>query len=438
MSETNQREDSTLFLFAAGMILIFLVVPTLYAAKADMINGFLLTVAKMEIRPFLGVSEEAQKAWSHISAQTASTLTWGEMERILNYAGKWARWPFGILLAGMGLAAYFMGRTDRLVRRFNMASLLQNNAESFPCLRPVVGRGKELLSPESYDRGLWRIARSPVQFAVEHDLLLSEGGKPYGADDVLSHGLGDAGKDAFGHAVFDEAGAEKVFRAQLGTEFSGVENLSPLRKSLAVAFLAYADGNKKEAVNLLDEMSSAYREKDGQAECSLLIDKDFQKKTDELLKRHGNVLKGALLARHNHYEMTWFMALLYRARQKGVLASSQFLFLRPLDRPLWYALNECGGRVGWPEAFAPWTHYQAEEAAGKSMDTSQTDRAVASLKAALDAQGWLKVEKAAQQKEEKRENGKTQQKEEKMPEKEEKYEEPEDDNTIDDIINQQD
>lgn len=438
MSETNQREDSTLFLFAAGMILIFLVVPTLYAAKADMINGFLLTVAKMEIRPFLGVSEEAQKAWSHISAQTASTLTWGEMERILNYAGKWARWPFGILLAVMALAAWFMGRTDGLVRRFNMESLLKNNAESFPCLRPVVGRGKELLSPESYDRGLWRVARSPVQFAVKHKLLLSEEGKSYNADDVLSNGLGDAGKNAFGHAVFDEAGAGKVFRDQLGAEFSGVENLSPLRKSLAAAFLAYADGNKKEAVNLLDEMSSAYHEKDGQAECSILTDKDFQKKTDELFKRHGNVLKGALLARHNRYEMTWFMALLYRARQKGVLASSQFLFLRPLDRPLWYALNECGGRVGWPEAFAPWTHYQAEEAAGKSMDKPQTDRAVASLKAALDAQGWLKGQRRGEEVNKEQQKGEQAEEEKKPQQTEEKYEEVEDDNTMDDILNQQD
>ena len=428
-SREGQGGDTTLFLFVAGFIVIFVVVPLLYTAKADVINGFLLAVAKMEIRPFLGVSEEAQKAWQHISAQVPSALSWNEMERILNYAGKWARWPLGSLLAVMAVAAYFMGRTERLIRRFNMESLLKNNAETFPCLRPIEGRGKYLLSPESYDQGLWRIARSPLQFAIENGLLLEEeSGKAYGADDVLTNGLGDAGKRAFGHARFDEAGAKKVFQEQLGVEFSGVENLSsPLRKALAAAFLAYADGAKQEAVDLLDEMSSAYREKDGQADCPVLLNEGFQKTVGALLERHAAILKSQLLARHSTYEVTWFMALLYQARKKGVLATSQFLFLRPLDRPLWYALNQSGGRVGWPEAFGPWAQYQAAEAAGKSMDTPQTDRAVASLKAALDAQGWLL-------REEKREEPKGEERE-KTPRE---WEEEDDDNTIEDLLNQQD
>ena len=83
------------------------------------------------------------------------------------------------------------------------------------------------------------------------------------------------------------------------------------------------------------------------------------------------------------------MALLYRARQKGVLASSQFLWLRPLDRPLWYALNQCGGRAAWAEGFAAWAHYQAEEKAGKALSEPHIAPAVISLKQSLAAQGWL-------------------------------------------------
>ena len=83
------------------------------------------------------------------------------------------------------------------------------------------------------------------------------------------------------------------------------------------------------------------------------------------------------------------MALLYRARQKGVLASSQFLWLRPLDRPLWYALNQCVGRAAWAEGFAAWAHYQAEEKAGKALSEPHVQPAVASLRQSLAAQGWL-------------------------------------------------
>ena len=436
---SNRGEDSTIFLCVAGFALIFLVIPAVYAAKAEVVNRFLLGVAKLEIRPFLGFSEEARIAWAHLSGLTPADLQWEEMQRILNYAGTWARWPLGFLLAGMGFLAFFMGRTDGLVRRFNMESLLANNAESFPCLRPVVGRGKYLLSPESYDAGLWRIARSPIQFAVEHRLLLRGDGTAYEAGEVLRNGLGTTASPAFGHAVLDEAKALEVFKEQLGrTAFAGPETLSPFRRSLLAAFIAYACGDKNAAIRLLDDMSNAYEEQDGKASCSLIEDAAFQARVDKLLAKHGGILHSdASIARHNAYELPWFMAVLYRARQKGVLASSQFLFVRPLDRPLWYALNQCGGRVGWPEAFAAWAHYQAEEAAGKTLTEPDMGRAVASLKAALNAQGWLRPESPKEEEkaeveerkpEEKADGGNAPEREETQP--------PHDRDAIVDILNQ--
>ena len=55
------------------------------------------------------------------------------------------------------------------------------------------------------------------------------------------------------------------------------------------------------------------------------------------------------------------------AASAAILASSQFLWLRPLDRSLWYALNQCGGRAAWAEGFAAWAHYAAEEKAKKAL-----------------------------------------------------------------------
>ena len=75
--------------------------------------------------------------------------------------------------------SFFHDRVGRLVRRFNMNRLLKNNAASFPCLWPVVGRGSYLLSQKSFDSGLWRIARTPAQFALEQGLLLDANGQPF-------------------------------------------------------------------------------------------------------------------------------------------------------------------------------------------------------------------------------------------------------------------
>ena len=77
------------------------------------------------------------------------------------------------------------------------------------------------------------------------------------------------------------------------------------------------------------------------------------------------------------------------ARKKGVLACPQFLFLRPIDRVLWYALNQCGGRTAWIEAAAAWSHWQAEKKSGRAIPEPQIARAVAALEKNLAEQGWL-------------------------------------------------
>lgn len=388
MNGRDSRDDH-LFLWFAFLIFVFVVLPALYIAHADDVNRPLLALAKAQIQAFTPFFEEARTAWARISEADPALLSWDTMQKILSYTGSWLRWPFALLLGLFGVAAIFMGRVGGLARRFNMESLLKNNAESFPCLRPVVGRGKYLLSPESYDSGPWRIARTPIQFALEHGLLLNEAGEPFPPDQVLRHGLPSTELPAWGHARLDEAKALAVLQKQLGKWFEGYDGLSPCRRALAVAFLAYADGDKKGCVTLLDAVSLSYREENGQASCPVLETEEFAGRLEKTWEQHKSVLRERSLLHHVAFELPWFMALLYRARRKGVLASAQFLWLRPLDRPLWYSLNQCGGRAAWAEGFAPWAHYTAEEKEGKALPEPRVAPAVASLKQALAAQGWL-------------------------------------------------
>lgn len=388
MNGRDSRDDH-LFLWCAFLVFVFVLLPALYVVYADDVNRPLLALAKAQIQVFAPFFDEAQTAWTRIAEADPSSLSWETMQKVLRYTGSWIRWPFALLLVLFGVAAIFMGRVGGLVRRFNMESLLKNNAESFPCLRPVVGRGKYLLSPESYDSGLWKVARTPAQFALEHGLLVNDAGEPFTPEQALKNGLPSTELPAWGHARLDGEKTLRVLTEQLGKRFEGYEGLSPCRRALAVAFLAYAGGDKKGCVALLDAVSLSYREENEQASCPLLEDDDFTNKLKKQWERHASVLNEKCLSIHASYELPWFMALLYRARQKGVLASSQFLWLRPLDRPLWYALNQCGGRAAWAEGFAPWAHYTAEEKERKTLTKPHVAPAVASFREALTAQGWL-------------------------------------------------
>ena len=385
----NDREDQRIFLWFAFLIIAFCIVPLLYTAHPDVVNGPLLTLAKAQLKAFTPFFEEAEKAYARIAAADPASLSWDTMQKVLRYTGSWIRWPFALLLILFGVAAIFMGRVGGLVRRFNMESLLKNNAESFPCLRPVVGRGKYLLSPESYDAGPWKVARTPVQFALENGLLLDDAGRAIKPEQaLLKNGMASMSRPAWGNVRLDEQKTLAVLKKQLGKRFKGHKSLSPCRRALAAALLAYAEGDKKACLAILDAISTSYLEDKGQPSCPLLTSRGFVNKLN--WKKHKKRLSESCLTRHSAYELPWFMALLNRARQKGVLAASQFLWLRPLDRPLWYALNQCGGRVAWAEGFAAWAHYQAEEKAGKALSEPHVTLAVASLREALAAQGWLK------------------------------------------------
>lgn len=388
MNSRDSRDDH-LFLWCAFLVFVFVLLPALYVVYADDVNRPLLALAEAQIQIFAPFFEEAQTAWARIAEADPASLSWETMWKVLRYTGSWIRWPFALLLVLFGVAAIFMGRVGGLVRRFNMESLLKNNTESFPCLRPVVGRGKYLLSPESYDSGLWKVARTPAQFALEHGLLVNDAGEPFTPEQALKNGLPSTELPAWGHARLNGEKTLRVLTEQLGKRFEGYEGLSPCRRALAVAFLAYAGGDKKGCVALLDAVSLSYREENEQASCPLLEDSDFSMKLKKQWEHNVSVLNEKCLSIHASYELPWFMALLYRARQKGVLASSQFLWLRPLDRPLWYALNQCGGRAAWAEGFAPWAHYTAEEREGKALAEPHVAPAVASLREALSAQGWL-------------------------------------------------
>lgn len=384
--KNSQSDDQGVFLAVGVFALIFFGIPALYAAKSAAVNGFLLTLCKAQLKPFLLFSDEARQAMSMISTLEPGNLSWDKMTKILNYTGKWIRWPlagFLFLLGGLSLS---LGRVGALNRKFSMETLLKNNAEMIPCLIPVVGRGDYLLSRESYDNGPWMLARSPLQFAATHQLLTDTSGRPWSVDDLMRDGLGYTDLPAYGQSVFDRKRAEFILVAQLGSHRREFSEMQPERRALAAALAAFASGAKDAGIAALDQVSKTYRESPNPS-CMALTDRQVMQSMDELFAKHSKITDRLNLI--HAFELTWFMGLLGLARKKGVLASSQFLWVRPVDRSLWYALNQCGGRVAWIEGAAAWSHYQAETQACKAIVEPCIYKAVISLEDEFVRQGWL-------------------------------------------------
>ena len=378
-----------MFVLVAAVLIAVMVVPAVYAMYAGKINSPLLELAKKELWLFSALDEPGQ-ALALLSQVDPAELDWGTMDKILTYAGSWFRWPLLLVLGAFIGISCFLGSVEKLKRKLDMDKLLAENSKNFPCLMPIVGKGKYLLSHESYDNGPWRIARTPIQFALAHGILNGPNGFPCKVEDALEHGMPSKDKPAFGQCVFREEEALKALKRQLGEPFVDLAGLSPVRKTLVTAFMLYALGKKHECIAILDDASASYTESEGKPQCPILENKDFSAALDNALLAWVQFSPRKAVTRHLSFQLPLLMALLGEARKKGVLATSQFIWLRPLDRPLWYALSQCGGRAAWVEGLAAWSHFQAEEHAGKTLSVPHVKAAVESLKNSLDAQGWLK------------------------------------------------
>ena len=174
----------------------------------------------------------------------------------------------------------------------------------------------------------------------------------------------------------------EVLVSDLGDLWRGVEGLEIYEKALLVLFGAGSLWNFEERHKFKCHLAACWTVKDG-FKASRFVRKAIQKsfKDAEFLKRLQDIS-----SRHG-YKGTVFMALLGEFRgQKGLLPSCDFLWLKGVNRPLWYALNNLGRRTFHVEALALMSHYQEELHLGKKSAFPLLDSAASSLFKSFSAQ----------------------------------------------------
>lgn len=389
----NQAQIPGLVIFVVAAFLFFIFgVPRIYGANALAINTACIAACKVLLAPFTYFSDEANYVYRNFGLQYQSPayIPWSVIKGLIIYTGSFTRWPVAALLLLAAYKAWSCSVTHRYTRKLSIHSLLKNNVEVIPALAPVVNWGSSLLD-EPYDEGPWRTARTPLQFAVENKVLLLDG-KPVPPKLVFTK-MGNANEKSellkqpwSNKTSMDSSRLRSILAKQLGPSLTSSFDLPDYQKGLAAAFMAFGCGNKKEAQALLDQMNVSFRKpKDGTS--TWIIDTSG---ADELLKKHMNddAVKDTT-QHHSCFVSTYLIALLTFARKKGVLPPAQFLWLRPLDKPLWYTLHQVGGRQPWAEGAGPWNHYQAEEVLGASIEEPEISEAVRGIEEALYEEGWL-------------------------------------------------
>ncbi len=341
-----------------------------------------------------------------------------------------ARWyayalgiPFLLFLICIGRR---LSVTDVCRRTMTMHKLLQENMPFAPCIAPALNWPGGILK-EPLDKGPWMAARQPVQFAAMHGLLLTPGNPP----DIVPAGelLGD---DHLARCDspwlrrrekglrLDRKKTLALYASQLATPWRGYEALPPYLKKLAGAWALFAADEKDQAQRLLDGMSLSFRApvparkgglcrtfpffRPGTRGHGYCIDCHMDRETEKaVLRALADKTISQAIGRHGCWQDMALLALYEQARQRGILATAEFIWLKPVNRQLFYLCNNMGRRTAWPETAGAWAHYTAEKTLAALDPLADGIRephvieAVNALEMALYEDGWISPDKVSRE-----------------------------------------
>ncbi|MGD9153605.1 MAG: type IVB secretion system coupling complex protein DotM/IcmP [Gammaproteobacteria bacterium] len=354
----GQHEGSMGIVWVIVGVFIFLW-GTWYFAHAELVRLFFhLKLFEITIIQFF--ADVLGQTKSLILNANPQQVSFPTVVLVAGKVGYYLRIPLVIIMVLLGIVLYFKSATTGFKRTYDMKALLKSETEIWPYESPVMSLD---LVKEDIDKGQWAMALSPMRFAKKYKLLKVK------KRETKERVLGSREKIV---ATVLKNKANKVFAAQLGYLWPGAENLKPHVKALYAAFVAKAARKSDESRELLNKIS--HSAKQGKLNFS---------GAEELLKKYKNYPAVVEVSQKHAYLLTVMASMLQLARTDGVLSSAEFLWLKPVDRKLWFMLNAVGRQTVVSEVAGPFAHWLAEKEMGTALKTPMIEEAVIGLEEAI-------------------------------------------------------
>lgn len=363
---------------AAAFVLCVLVVLALfllwnYARPVILYPAFAMNAAAIWIIEHTrGLGEVGREAKAFVTSifdgrrDPWDSVTLEQFFSVRDLVGRQVRLPIALVIGGLALLVLFKMKGHGYSRTFSLAG----------------GKGKAM-GLAQYQATRWRTATASATFDPDgrHKDI-----KP--AATPLEW-LRDNGVE-YENSILDRDACEAAFAKQLGKPWHGLKRASLLHQTIAILIgLHYL--RRKEALPEREKINIAWA--NGQ---------DGTKAMQELVERYvgsGGEPKDRKLAEtieeimgKHAYVHTGLFSFLDKARARaGVLASSDFLWLRWTDRTLHYTLNNCGRRRFHTEAAGVVCHYFAEHVTGRPLPEPHVEEAVNGIEDYLAEQGLMSL-----------------------------------------------
>jgi intracellular multiplication protein IcmP len=143
-------------------------------------------------------------------------------------------------------------------------------------------------------------------------------------------------------------------------------------QALAAVFMARMNRDRKAASMILESLDKS----------TVTGKPDYTVAAETLKKYKDTELVQEIVAKHA-YVLTVLASLLQASRQDGVVPSAEFLWLKPIDRRLWYMLNCVGRQTPYAEVSGAFAHWRAELAMKRRSLVPMIDEAIRALELAV-------------------------------------------------------
>lgn len=274
----------------------------------------------------------------------------GQLVAVSNAVGWYLSFPIILIILVLAVITYFTNIASRFRHIYSMDTLKRSEHRIWPQVSPVM---KVDLVKKDLDEGAWGMSLTPMLFAKKHKLLIEhrENGKVT--------------------VSLNEGAAYRVLSLQLGQFWRDIETLPIHIQALFAIFMCRANQDRENSDKLLNQISTGSGEK-----------LDFSD-VKALVAKHKNSKLAKFAINKHAYVLSVMATLLELARTDGVLATAEFLWLKPIDRPMWYMLNSVGRQTAFPEIGGAYAHWIAEKKSDRALRVPMVDQAVKALNLAL-------------------------------------------------------
>jgi intracellular multiplication protein IcmP len=356
--QSDQSEGSTSILWIIAAIFVFGMI-IWYKFKANLVAVY-VKIKLWEINLIGLFTNNLSDVKAYILGTPYEDFTFQDVINIGNAVGNYMRFPIILTIFGLAYITFFASSTRLFKRIYDMRALAEQEKVNWPQISPVLGLG---LDKQNIDKGPWAMALTPMQFCKRYKLLDEH--RPQAREGMTRKEWNRT------EVTLRRGQANKLFAIQLGAVFTTVEALPEHARALFGIFAARFHNDTKVASDLLAKISA-----------SSTVKLNFDG-TEALIKKYvGHKRIQGIIHQHG-YVLTVMASMLEAAREDGVQASADFLWLKPIDRKLWYMLNTVGRQTPFVEVAGPFAHWIAEKQIGRRLQVPMVEEATNALDISL-------------------------------------------------------